>query len=159
MEASGWPARPSGLRRALYRFPVLVYRANLGILLGHRFVLINHIGRTSGKRRQTVVEVAMTEARTGAVSVVSGFGPGADWYRNLLAHPDASIHLGARRMDVRAVGLPPEQAARVMADYARRHPRLARRLARFMGFAVDGSEKDYLEAGRRLPAVRLEPRG
>lgn len=100
----------------------------------------------------------MREARTGAVMVVSGFGPGSDWYRNLLARPDASIHLGARYMRVRAVPLPPEAAAEVMLGYARRHPQAARRLARFMGFAVDGSEDDYRAVGRELPAMRLEPR-
>jgi deazaflavin-dependent oxidoreductase (nitroreductase family) len=112
---------------------VWLYRAKLGWLLGRRFVLINHTGRTSGRLRQVVVEVAALERASGAVTVVSGFGPGSDWYRNLLAHPEAGIQLGGRAIPVLAVPVPPDQAAEVMAGYARRHPRAARALACFMG--------------------------
>ncbi|HCU92327.1 MAG TPA: nitroreductase family deazaflavin-dependent oxidoreductase, partial [Actinobacteria bacterium] len=81
MEIVKRPGRPAGVRRLLYRLPVWLYRARLGWLLGHRFVLINHIGRTSGRVRQVVVEVAEHDRVSGAVAVVSGFGPGSDWYR------------------------------------------------------------------------------
>ena len=104
-----------------------------------------------------VVEVALHDRATGAVTVVSGFGPGSDWYRNLLAHPGASIQLGARFIQVQAVPVPPAQAAEVMVDYARRHPRAARRLSRFMGFVVDGSDDDYRAVGRQVPVLRLTP--
>ena len=134
----------------MYRLPLWLYRARLGRLLGHRFVLINHTGRVSGKQRQVVVEVAQWDRRTGTVTVASGFGAGSDWYRNLLAHPDASIQLGAHVIRVRAVPVPPGQAAEVMADYARRHPRAARTLCRFMGFDADGSEDDYRAIGRQM---------
>lgn len=45
-----------------------------------------------------------------------------------------------------------------MARYARRHPRAAAKLARLMGFAVDGSPQDYHKIGRDLPFVRSDPR-
>ncbi len=151
------PRRPVGVRRIVYRLPLWLYRTGLGVLLGRRFVLINHIGRKSGRRRQVVVEVALHDRATGAVTVVSGFGPGSDWYRNLLAHPGASIQLGARFSQVQAVPVPPAQAAEVMVDYARRHPRAARRLSRFMGFVVDGSDDDYRAVGRQVPVLRLTP--
>jgi hypothetical protein len=63
-----------------------------------------------------VVEVAARDRATGAVTVVSGFGPGSDRYRNLLAHPRASIQLGARVIGVRAVPVPPDQAAEVIVE-------------------------------------------
>lgn len=163
MGHDGWveivnrPGRPAGLQRVVYRLPVWLYRARLGGLLGQRFVLINHIGRTSGRVRQVVVEVAARDQASGAVTVVSGFGPGSDWYRNLLAHPSASIQLGARVILVRAVPVSSGQAAEVMVGYARRHPWAARSLSRFMGFAVDGSDEDYRAVGRQLPVLRLEP--
>ncbi len=151
------PRRQAGAVRLLYRLPVWLYRARLGWLLGHRFVMINHVGRTSGRIRQVVVEVAALERASGVVTVVSGFGRSSDWYRNLLAHPAASIQLGGRAVAVRAVPVPPDQAAEVIAGYARRHPRAARSLSRFMGFAVDGSEQDYRAVGRQVPVLRLEP--
>lgn len=95
MEFTGRPERPTGVRRMLYRLPVWLYRARLGVLLGTRFVLINHVGRKTGRWRQVVVEVVDRDPATGAVT----------------------------------------------------------------GFRVDGSEADYLEAGRRIPMLRLEPLG
>ncbi len=157
MERIGRPAPPTGLRRSLFRLPVWVYRARLGALLGHRFVLIHHTGRTTGRSRQVVVEVVDHDRATGAVTVASGFGPRSQWYRNLLATPAATIELGSRTIDVHARPLSPEEAASAMAGYARAHPRTARRLARFMGFAVDGSDEDYRAVGREVPMVRLEP--
>lgn len=157
MKVAERPRPPAGFRRTAYRLPVWLYRARLGRLLGHRLVLINHTGRVSGKQRQVVVEVAQWDRRTGAVAVVSGFGPGSDWYRNLLAHPAASIQLGAHIISVQAVPVSPGQAGEVMADYARCHPRAASNLCRFMGFDVDGSDDDYRAAGRQMTALRLEP--
>lgn len=53
-----------------------------------------------------------------------------------------------------------EHVGRRRAGYARRHPRSARSLARFMGFEVDGSEADYREVAGELGLrfVSLEPR-
>lgn len=158
MEIQGAPRRPTGLRRALFRAPLLLYRAGLGGLLGRRFVLIDHIGRSSGLRRQVVVEVVERDPYTGAVTVASGFGAKSDWYLNLLAHPDVTIQVGSGSRDVRAVALPASEAADAMAGYAGRHPRAARALSRFMGFRVDGTVADYRAVGGQIPMVRFEAR-
>lgn len=158
MRQVGRPARPSGARRALFRLPRWLYRARLGFLLGHRFVLIHHVGRISGRPREVVVEVVERDETTGDLVVASGFGPRADWYQNLLAHPDVTIELAGRSLDVHAARLDDEEAAAAMASYGRRHPRAARAVARFMGFEVDGSEEDYREVGHRMPMLRLAER-
>lgn len=156
MEITQRPQRPAGIRRWAFRLPVLLYRAGLGGWLGSRFVLINHIGRKSGRALQTVVEVV---ARTGdAVTVAAGFGPGSDWYRNLLAHPDTTVQLGTHRIDVRAQRIGAQERADAMLDYAHRHPRAARKLTKFMGYTVDGGDADYRAVGRALHMVRFQPR-
>jgi deazaflavin-dependent oxidoreductase (nitroreductase family) len=152
------PARPSGLRRTAFRIPILLYRARLGGLLGHRFVLIHHTGRRTGLPRQVVVEVVTREPESGAVVVASGFGPASDWYRNLLNTPDAEIELGWRRIPVHAEPMSGQAAGRTMESYARDHPRAARGLARFMGYGIDGGDADYLAMGDTLPMLRLVPR-
>lgn len=157
MEIVGRPDPPTGVRRVLFRLPIWLYRARLGAVLGSRFVLINHVGRKSGMRRQVVVEVVGHDPQTGKVTVAAGFGRTSDWYRNLLAHPDARIRLGRRSMRVHAVALSPEQSAAAMLAYARRHPRAALRLSRFMGFSVDGGADDYRAVGQELSMVRLDP--
>jgi deazaflavin-dependent oxidoreductase (nitroreductase family) len=140
----------------LFRLPVWVYRARLGRLLGRRFVLIEHVGRVSGRTHHVVVEVVEHDATTGDVVVASGFGPKADWYRNLLAHPEVEIQLGARTVGVRAVPLDRSEAGEAMVRYARRHRVAARGLARFMGFEADGTESGYRDIGRSIPMLRLE---
>ena len=49
---------PAGLTRFLFRVPIHLYRLRLGWLFGSRLLLLNHIGRVSGKPRQTILEVA-----------------------------------------------------------------------------------------------------
>ncbi|MCU7730982.1 nitroreductase family deazaflavin-dependent oxidoreductase [Actinoplanes sp. KI2] len=84
MEIVDRPGPPTGLGRLLWRLPILLYRCGLGPLLGHRVMLLTHTGRTTGKPRQAVVEVVFEDQR-GYVAA-SGFGPRADWYRNVMAH-------------------------------------------------------------------------
>jgi deazaflavin-dependent oxidoreductase (nitroreductase family) len=141
------------------RAPIALYRARLGFLMGRRLLLLHHRGRKTGLLRRTVLEVVRHDERNGTYYVAAGFGVRSNWYQNLLAYPDARIEVGLRSFDVRAREIGVTEAADLMADYARRHPVAARTLARFMGFAVDGTEADY----RALPAlglhfVALEPR-
>lgn len=157
MEFVGRPEQPRGVRRLLFRLPIRLYRARLGFLLGKRFLLIEHRGRKSGKCRQVVVEVVVHDPLHDEVVVASGFGPKADWYLNVLAHPEVTIQLGSRSWRARAVKLEAEEAAEAMVHYARRHPRAARGLSRFMGFRVDGSERDYRAVGERVPMIRFSP--
>jgi deazaflavin-dependent oxidoreductase (nitroreductase family) len=150
------PTPPRGWRRLLYRLPIGLYRARLGWLLRGRLVLVRHVGRRSGRTHETVLEVVQLET-DGTVVVASGFGPRSDWYLNLLARPRAETCLGSRSRRVRAEPLTEAEAGMAMTGYARRHPRSARELCRFMGMRVDGSVADFREAGRRIPMLRLQP--
>jgi deazaflavin-dependent oxidoreductase (nitroreductase family) len=147
---------PTRLERALFRLPVRLYRMRLGRLLGRRFVLIHHIGRVTGRTRHVVVEVVEYDRATRDVVVASGFGAKADWYRNLLAHPEVEIQVGSRSYAVVAVPLGQSEAGEAMVGYARRHRVAARGLARFMGFEADGTESGYRDIGRCIPMLRLE---
>ncbi|CAM03319.1 deazaflavin-dependent oxidoreductase (nitroreductase family) [Saccharopolyspora erythraea NRRL 2338] len=158
MEDLGRRRPPTGLARLLFRIPVRLCRMGLGRLLGGRFLLINHVGRVSGRMRQVVVEVVEHDARDGSYVVASGFGPNADWYRNVLRTPQVTVQVRGRTFPATAVALPAEEGAELMARYAPRHPVAARQLARFMGFAVYGSAADYREVGRRIPFLRFTPR-
>ncbi|UOE21837.1 nitroreductase family deazaflavin-dependent oxidoreductase [Thermobifida halotolerans] len=158
MADSAFRRTPTGASRLLFRLPVHLYRIGLGWLFGRRLLLLNHIGRVSGKKRRVVVEVVERDPDAGTYTVCSGFGPKAAWYRNLMATPDVTIQVGVRTAEVTAVPLPPEEAGEVLVRYARRRPRTARGLTRFMGFETDGSEAAYRRAGTALPFVRFVPR-
>lgn len=156
MEIVNRPDPPTGLRRVLWRLPILMYRLRLGRLLGGRFMLLQHVGRVSGKPRQAVLEVVDHDDR-GHVAA-SGFGPRSDWYQNVVKTPDVTIQVGGRAIPVTAVPLSADESVEIMAGYARRHPAAARKLGKLMGFVIDGTAEDYREVGRHVPFVRFTPR-
>ena len=150
---------PTGLSRLLFRTPIYFYRLGLGWLFGERLMLLNHIGRVSGKQRQTVLEVVTHDRADNSFVVASGWGPTAAWYRNVVHTPDVSIQVGRRTTLVTALPLPESEGADIFAQYAARHRTVAKNLLpRLMGFAVDGSEADFRAVGQRMPFVRFVPR-
>ncbi|MDW4905881.1 nitroreductase family deazaflavin-dependent oxidoreductase [Streptomyces sp. ADMS] len=152
----GRPQLPTGWRRLAARLPILLFRAGLGPLFGKRLLLLHHVGRVSGLDRMVVLEVVSHSPADASWTVASGFGPKADWYVNLREQPKTLLQFGTRPYAVTARFLTPDEGAEVMADYARRHPRTARRLCGYMGLPVDGGEASYREAGRGVPFVRLD---
>ncbi|GAB3498171.1 nitroreductase family deazaflavin-dependent oxidoreductase [Amycolatopsis cihanbeyliensis] len=157
MEIVKRPQPPKGLSRLLYRLPIHLYRAGFGWLFGQRLMMLTHVGRVSGKPRNIVIEV-VEHAADGSYLAASGFGTKADWYRNVRKRPDVTIHIGRRMIPVTAEQLSTEEGGDLMARYAARHPRAARKLCRLMGFAVDGSAEDYRTVGREVPFLRFVPR-
>lgn len=149
---------PTGLSRLLFRMPIHLFRLGLGWLFGSRLLLLNHIGRVSGKPRQVVLEVVAHDPTGGTYVVASGWGPSAAWYRNILHTPTVTIQVGTRTMRVKAVPLTRDEGADIFADYASRHRTAAKYLLpRLMGFSVDGSEADFRAVGARMPFVRFVP--
>lgn len=149
---------PAGLTRLLFRLPIHAYRLGLGWVFGDRLLLLNHVGRITGKPRQTVLEV-VTHDRDGSYVVASGWGPTAAWYRNILQSPQVTIQVRRHTIPATALPLAKEEAAEIFADYASRHRVAARfMLPRVLGFSIDGSEEDFREVGRAMPFVRFVPR-
>jgi deazaflavin-dependent oxidoreductase (nitroreductase family) len=150
--------RPSGLLRALLRLPALLYRWHLGWLLGHRFLLLVHRGRKSGRVYRTVVEVIRYDPESGESVVVSGWGERSDWYRNIEAQPALEIQTGGRRYRPVQRRLAAEELVAILAAYRRRHAVAAHIIAKALGLdwssAVLGSA-----SAARLRAVAFRPAG
>lgn len=148
----------TGLKKFFFRAPLFLYRVGLGGLLGQRFLLLNHVGRKSGKPRQSVLEVVNYNKTTDTYTIASGFGKKSDWYLNILAHPQVDIQVGWRKLAVTAVPLSPEASGQAMVDYARRYPVAAKNLGKLIGYNVS-TEEEYRAVGRDLiPFIALEPR-
>ncbi|WP_431231828.1 nitroreductase family deazaflavin-dependent oxidoreductase [Mycolicibacterium psychrotolerans] len=150
---------PRGLRRLLFRLPIYLYQCGFGWIFGDRLLLLNHIGRISGKQHRTVLEVVTHDPADESYVVASGWGPTAAWYRNVLKTPNVGIQVGTRTLPVTAVPLSADDGAETFARYAAQHRRLARHLLpHVMGFSVDGSEADFRAVGRQVPFIRFTPR-
>jgi deazaflavin-dependent oxidoreductase (nitroreductase family) len=153
------PRPPAGLRRWLFRSPIWIYRLGLGPVFGRLLLLLNHTGRITGARHQTILEVVQYDPTDRSYIVASGWGPQAAWYRNILEQPRVSVVVGNRVIPVTAVPLAEDVGAEIFARYASRRPRVAAfTLPRVLGVAVDGSDADFRAVGRQMPFVRLTPR-
>jgi deazaflavin-dependent oxidoreductase (nitroreductase family) len=99
-QAASPPASPSSalLRRFFKRFNplmILYFRLGLGAFAngtrwGGAVMVLTHTGRRTGLRRRTPLNYAVVD---GDVYCLAGFGPIADWYRNVLANPQVEVWL------------------------------------------------------------------
>jgi deazaflavin-dependent oxidoreductase (nitroreductase family) len=133
---------PSMALRALLGAPAWLYHLGVGRLLGHRFMLLTHRGRTSGRTYQTALEVVQYDPRTHESIVCSGWGTRADWYRNIMAYGPIAVETGGKRYENPSFHvLAPEDNYPIVANYVRRLPAMARPLAYRLGLDVRGPEE------------------
>ncbi|MGW0035261.1 nitroreductase family deazaflavin-dependent oxidoreductase [Gordonia sp. NPDC003376] len=112
----------------LVRAPIWFYRHGWGRVFGPGMLMLEHTGRISGRPRQACLQVAVRRS-PGSLVVISGHGTTAQWYRNLLAHPDCRVTT-ARRGGIRAHArvLSDDESTAVLDGIGRAHPRRAERL-------------------------------
>ena len=150
------------LRRALAA-PRLLYHVGAGPLLGHRFLLLVHRGRRSGRRYETLLEVMHWDSAAREACVLSAFGERAQWLQNARAAQAVEVRIGRRRYAPSMRVLTVAEAERVLAAYERRNRMLApivrRVLARLAGVRYDGSPASRRAVVERLPIVAFGPTG
>ncbi|MEE6163640.1 MULTISPECIES: nitroreductase family deazaflavin-dependent oxidoreductase [unclassified Mycolicibacterium] len=109
--------------RRLVRAPIWIYRLRAGALLGSRVLMLEHIGRTSGRARYVVLEVIDHPAPDSFV-VASGFGAKAQWFRNIRANPAVRVWIGSHPpRPALARVLEQASADRVLTAYRLRRPK------------------------------------
>lgn len=148
--------------RALFAAPRTLYEHHLGWMLGYRFLCLSHMGRRSGRRYRTVLEVLSYEPERPRVVVMSGFGERADWLLNLQAGGFGEVETGRRRFVADYRRLPADEAELVLAAYERRNrwlrPILLRVLSRLLGWPYDASPSARKRAVQQLPLIAFAPR-
>ncbi|HEY5317300.1 MAG TPA: nitroreductase family deazaflavin-dependent oxidoreductase [Solirubrobacteraceae bacterium] len=154
---------PGPIVRGALRAPASLYDGHLGWILGERFLLLTHVGRRSGRRYRTMLEVIGRDDARGELMVMAGLGRSAQWYRNLKASPASEVAVGRRRFVSTHRELEPHEAAAVLARYERRNrwlaPVLDRVLSALVGWRYDGSEDARRRLVAELPVIALAPVG
>jgi deazaflavin-dependent oxidoreductase (nitroreductase family) len=156
----GLRAVPARRRRGwlwwVSRWSLPLYRLRLGWLLGHRFLLITHVGRKSGKTRRTCVMVLRFDARSGEAFVAAG-SLRADWYQNIRASPAVQAAAGARRYRPVQRFLTAEETAQMLA-WSRDHQRFRAWVqSRFFGWPWPPADEDLRRLARSLGGVAFRP--
>lgn len=121
--------------------------------MGGRFILIDHVGRKSGRTYQTTLEVVRHDTQTGEYIVCSGTGPTADWYRNLSAGPASAVQVKNRRWQPEQRLLSQQEASERFADYERDHSKAAKRLLKTMGRGYDGTDEGRFTMMADMPMI------
>ena len=134
-------ARPARWAKSLFDSLTWLYGHRLGWLLGRRFLAVTHVGRTSGKLYDTVLEVVIHDPETGERIVASAYGPNADWYRNLEQTPARLVRTGRERFVPEQRFLGPQEARTVAERFGQEH-RLEARVANRVMAAIGAVPKD-----------------
>jgi deazaflavin-dependent oxidoreductase (nitroreductase family) len=117
--------------------------------IGHRhpgippMLLLDHVGARSGVKRTSPLVYVHDGDDYVVIASKGGYPKHPAWYHNLMAHPDTTIQVGARHLDVHARVATPEE-----------RPRLWARAVETYG----GYTSYQQRAGREIPLVVLEPR-
>lgn len=156
--ASGVLSATLGL---LFRAPAVVYRLGGGFLFGHRFMLLVHRGRRSGRKHETVLEVVAFDPRTQESIVVSAFGPEADWLRNIEAAEAIAVVIGRGRYRPAHRRLDRDEAVEVLSAYEARNrliaPIVRKVLSWLLGWQYDSSLESRRRLAGELPFVGFRP--
>ncbi len=154
--------KKKGMLWYLLRTPVYLYRCRLGWLLGHRFILLTHIGRRTGLRRQTVLEVVEYRKAGPEVVVVNGFGRESDWIRNIEARGGEEVTVATQHFAASHRFLGEEEAVNVIRGYEHRNrfmaPIVRVALSWLLGWPYHGSDDDRRRMVRQLPLIAFRPR-
>ena len=147
--------------RCLFRAPVYLYRWQCGWLLGHRLLLLSQVGRRTGLRRCTVLEVLEYRKDSPEAVVMSAFGRDAGWLRNIEATPDPGVVIGSQSFTAAYRFLDDEEAVQVITGYERRNrfiaPIIRAMLSRLLGWRYDSSAASRLRLVRQLPLIAFRP--
>jgi deazaflavin-dependent oxidoreductase (nitroreductase family) len=154
MAKKSWIERlpyPSGWVKWLYKSPIFLYRLGLGFIVGRLFMVLTTTGRKSGQPRRTAIEFHEFEGR---VTVMSGWGTRADWYRNLHANPLATIQTWRGAQSSRARRITSDEELVRAFRWASANPSM-RAMMQVAGFEM--TLEQFLAQKERFTFVTFEP--
>ena len=150
-------ARPPAFMIPILKLPLLLYRTGLGWLLGHRFMLLTHIGRRSGTVRRTVLAVLHFDSGSREIMAISAWSA-SDWFKNILTSPALQVETGFTRYAPVHCSLSTEEIARLFEDYRYKHQIFSRIVCRIPGWQWDSSHEELLELAKTLRGVAFRPK-
>ena len=123
------------------------FRANGGKVGGwfdsQTLLLLHHTGAKSGTERVNPLVYQQVGDSYAIFASAAGAPHDPQWFRNLVAHPDATVEVGTDTINVRAR----------VADPAERDPIYARQAEMLPNFA----EYEKSAAPRVIPVILLDP--
>ena len=150
----GFLTYPSGgWRRAMFKWPVHLWRLGLGPLMGHHMVLITQTGRKSGLPRRTMTELYVIEGQKYAPS---GFGRKAQWYRNIEVDPRVTIQSADGVESMLAQRVVEDQELLTLLEGVKRRSQAMYKL-HLASLEIEPTTEDILAKKARFYWLRFDP--
>ena len=154
----GLRRQPGRLALAVLRLPLPLYRRGWGRLLGHTFLVLVHVGRTTGRRYETAAMVLTYDPDTHQAVICSAWGEHTDWIRNLRSHPALEVRIGREAFEPEQRFLGPDESLAVAVEFRRRHPWRLRFFSRVLGWGDLRGDAAMRELVRTRPFLSLRPK-
>ncbi len=120
-----------------------------------RVLVLTTLGRKSGKPRSTPLQYEEVE---GVYYVTSARGVQADWYRNLVACPQADVQIGSKYFSTHGEPITdPAQIADFLEQRIQKHPRFMAVMLYLEGLPRKYTRTDLEKFVKRLAIVALRP--
>jgi len=155
----GLEKRPGPLLKFFFKAPLLMHKLGFGgweRLVGAQWMLITTIGRKTGKRRETMVDVMEYDKATDTYYIEAAYGARADWYRNIQSNPIFEAQVGRRKFKARAGALSTEGAGELLVRFYRQKPAYTRSVMAIAGMKFNG-EDELRELGKNLTLLAVKP--
>jgi deazaflavin-dependent oxidoreductase (nitroreductase family) len=148
---------PGRLALAVFRLPLFLYRRGWGWLLGRTFLSLVHVGRRRGQPHQMVAMVLADDPVSRQVVICSGWGPDADWVKNVRAGGAQQVCTGRERFVPEHRFLNDDEAVAVGVAFRERHPRRLRLISKILGWgdlSTDAAVRGFVQGH---PFVAFRP--
>jgi deazaflavin-dependent oxidoreductase (nitroreductase family) len=126
-------------------------------MLGRAFLTLVHVGRKTAQPHDVVAMVLADDRDTGEVVIFSGWGPDADWLRNLHAGPAREVRIARERFVPEHRFLDEDEAVAVVVAFRHRHPGRVWLASAILGWGDLGSDAALREFVLGHPFVALRP--
>ena len=155
----GLEKRPGTLLKFFFKVPLLMHNLGFGgweRLIDAQWMLITTIGRKTGKRRETMVDVMDYDKANDTYYIEAAYGARADWYRNIQRNPIFEAQVGRRKFKARAGALSTEGASDLLVQFYRQKPAYTRSVMAMAGMKFK-DEDELRELGKNLTLLAVKP--
>jgi deazaflavin-dependent oxidoreductase (nitroreductase family) len=141
----------------VFRLPLHLYRCGWGWMLGRTFLLLVHLGRSTGKPYEIVAMVLGDDTQSGELVICSAWGPDADWVHNLRSGPAKEVRIGRDCFVPQHRFLTEDEALTVGIAFRARHPRRLWLVSSVLGWGDLRRDNTVRQFVRGHPFVALRP--